>query len=140
MVFAAFGLEQRVDPGPFCLGGLNWLRRHGRARAVMRRIATGNPTPHETLRCGICAQTIGAMQRYTRHFTCCPNVFYECLTLDIGMYAAHGVMCHRADGNRLLDGIESDVFNGHFTDEWETLENALAAEVAQIQVNVIQPF
>ena len=46
------------------------------------------------------------MQGDASNFTSRPNIFDRTMTLDIGMHTAHGVVCHRADGNRLLNRIQ----------------------------------
>ncbi len=78
------------------------------------------------------------MQRYAGDFTRRPNIFNGSVSLNISMHAAHGIMRHRANGNRLFDWVKSNVFNRHFTDKREALKDFFPAKVTQIQMKIIQ--
>ena len=78
------------------------------------------------------------MQRHAGDFTRRPDIFNGGMSLNIRMYAAHGIMRHSADRDGLFNWIKSDVFYGHFTDKRKSLKDLIPAEVTQIQMKVIQ--
>ena len=97
----------------------------------------GDATEHHNLNQRVGSQTVGAVDADRGAFADCIQPRHPGRAAAIGLDATHGVVGGRANRNRLLGWVHSDIGLGQLADEGQTLFQILGAQVAQIQMHDI---
>src|SRR5207237_8273938 len=110
---------------------------HGRVRErPLASVPSGSLPERDRLHQGVAAEAVGAVDRHTGDLARCIEPDERSLPPYVRVDAAHVVVRAGTDRDRLIDRIAPGEHHRELTRSMQTLEDAVGAEMAEVEQHV----